>query len=227
MIVGLVIKNSCVFIISIPESAQKETNALTLMNFRRRILFTKTRKKSFRFKQNKFLSWKTKFKNNIELLIFKVFNLSEKPVVCESSTTVITEYLTGETDKETDEEDKIYSPVLSSELEGSCESSAPVELQVAAHASISNESGWTRDNSKASNHNLRNTKYQRDKRQQYSPSHADAIVYFNFSLKMGQEMCKANPDMEGEKMQAIISKKWAVLPEKDKEKWRNSPKTNK
>ena len=37
-------------------------------------------------------------------------------------------------------------------------------------------------------------------------------------------MCKANPDMDGEKMQAIILKKWAVLPEKDKEKWRNSPK---
>ena len=138
-------------------------------------------------------------------------------MVCESSKTVINEYLTGETDKETNEEDKIYSPVLSSELEGSCESSAPVELQVAAHASISNESGQTRDNSRASNHNLRNTKYQRDKRHQYSPSHADAIAYFNFSMKMGQEMCKANynPDMamDGEKMQAIISKKWAVHPE--------------
>jgi len=36
-------------------------------------------------------------------------------------------------------------------------------------------------------------------------------------MKMGQEMCKVNPDMDGEKMQAIISKKWAVLPEKDKE----------
>ena len=81
--------------------------------------------------------------------------VSEKPVVCESSKTVINEYLTGETDKETNEEDKIYSPVLSSELEGSCESSAPVELQVAAQTSISNESGRTRDNSKASNHNLR------------------------------------------------------------------------
>ena len=42
---------------------------------------------------------------------------------------------------------------------------------------------------------------------------------------MGQEMCKANPDMDGEKMQAIISKKWAVLPEKDEEKRRNSPKS--
>ena len=197
--------------------------------FQKKDLVHKNEKKIIQVQAKQILELENQIQEQNRIIqTLQLQTVSEKPVVCESSTTVINEGLTGETDKETNEEDKIYSPALSSELEGSCESSALVELQVAAHASISNESGWTRDNSKASTHNLRNTKYQQDKRQQYSPSHADAIAYFNFSMKMGQEMCKANPDMDGEKMQAIISKKWpwAVLPEKDKEKRRNSPKSN-
>ena len=58
--------------------------------------------------------------------------VSENPVVCKTSKTIINinePLKTGETGKDAKAEDKVYSPVFS-ELEGccNCESAAPVEL---------------------------------------------------------------------------------------------------